>query len=109
MAPPIAGRLAGGTPGASIERSVRHHDNPRLGATDAALVAPDGSFEFPALNLEVTAQEFSKTYVLTLSLTTGDSLRTLYREEYSRLALPERLSLACDLASRDTQPCRPAP
>lgn len=112
VAPAVTGELLGehaAFRGAVVERSVRHHDNPGLGASDVALVAADGSFDFPPLSLDVVAQEFSKTWVLTLSTAMDGASRVLYREEYSRLALGERRRLICDLASADALPCRLAP
>jgi hypothetical protein len=115
VSPPIAGALAGDASayrGVTIARSVRHHDNPRLGAVDAAIVGKDGRFDFPPLNLEVTAQEFSKVYVLTLSVEQNGRSRTIYREEGSREALRARLELTCDFAvaaDPAALPCRAAP
>lgn len=110
VAPPIAGELLGehaAHAGARIERRLRHHDNPRLGVTDSASIGEDGRFAFPPLSLDVTAQEFSKVYVLTLSLVANGERRTIYHEEYSRLEQREQLALVCNLAAADALPCRP--
>ncbi len=111
VAAPLEGDLrgAGELVEAVVERSVRHHDNPGLGRTDQAPIDATGHFSFPRVALPVTAKEFSKTYALTLTLVVNGERRALYRAEYSRLALPEQLTLVCDLAAADALPCRALP
>jgi hypothetical protein len=93
-----------------IERRVRHRENPRLGFEDRVPLDVRGHFSFPRSALAVTAKEFSKDYLLSLELVRGDQRLPLYREEYSRFAVRERLELRCELGpTAEDFPCRPQP
>ncbi len=99
LSPELHGRLysqGGAVTDGEVVLSLRYPDNSRLARTVRTTLDPAGRFSFAPVMAVVTGQEYRKDYRVYLHHELDGQQHVLWRADYARTRIGERLLLACD-------------